>query len=86
MYPWFSTISSGIGHTVWRMLYLFSDAHLPCTPVAYAGLTAARRIVLELESAALLALNVPYFCVERGLSAMMAYSWFLDGYKLLLFG
>lgn len=66
-------------------LFLLMLTALHCSLCGIDG--RPRRIVLGVGiSVVLLALVFPALLAERGLSAMMAYSWFLDGYKLLLFG
>ena len=66
-------------------LFLLMLTALHCSLCGIDG--RPRRIVLGVGSGvALLALVVPALLAGRGLSAMMAYSRFLDCYKLLLFG
>lgn len=66
-------------------LFLLMLTALHCSLCGIDG--RPRRIVLGVGiSVAFLSLVFPALLAERGLSAMMAYSWFLDGYKLLLFG
>ena len=89
VYPLFHQFGAGIWsyrlEDVSFYLFLLMLTALHCSLCGIDG--RPRRIVLGVGSGvALLALVVPVLLAGRGLSAMMAYSRFLDCYKLLLFG